>query len=136
MDRSQAYTIVRERSGGRCEAAIENVCLGTHDTTHHRRKVGRIHTPSNLLAVCGDGTRGCHGWLEAHPNRAMSEGLSVSNYDDPAQISAHMRWENVRSWFVLEEDGTLEWDTCDFEPVALQAGAPSGLLSFYRKNPR
>jgi hypothetical protein len=25
---------------------------------------------SNLLAVCGDGTTGCHGWMEAHRREA------------------------------------------------------------------
>ena len=34
----RARNIVRIRANGRCEAAVPNVCMGKHDTTHHRRK--------------------------------------------------------------------------------------------------
>lgn len=136
MNEARAYSIVRERAGGRCEAAIDNVCLGEHDTTHHRRKPGRISVPSNLLAVCGDGTIGCHGWIESHPEWAMEEGLWVSHTEDPATVSAHMRWENLRSWYVLEDDGMLVWDTSEFETITLSLAAPTALLQFYRKGNR
>lgn len=64
---------VYARSQGRCE-----VCgiHGAH-TFHHRLKKGQGGTwaPSNGLHVCGDGTRFCHGWIEANPAHAMLLGL-------------------------------------------------------------
>ena len=38
MSEEKARNTVRMRAGGQCEAAIPNICLGTHDTVHHRRK--------------------------------------------------------------------------------------------------
>ncbi|WP_432420793.1 HNH endonuclease [Nocardia farcinica] len=63
--------IVATRSGGRCERCGQ---FGT--TVHHRRKrsQGGRWDASNLLALCGDGVRGCHGWAEANPSAAHEAG--------------------------------------------------------------
>lgn len=118
----KARHIVRTRANGRCEAAIPNVCFGTHDTTHHRRKRRYADTrwvASNLIAVCGDGTRGCHGYIEAHPAWAMDEGLWLRENDDPREVSVHMRWgqAHAKSWWVLDDEGLLHWDGGEFEPL-------------------
>jgi len=118
----KARNIVRLRADGRCEAAIPNVCFGTHDTTHHRRKRRYADTrwvASNLLAVCGDGTRGCHGYIEANPAWAQSQGLWLLEHEDPRQTSAHMRWAYTRSWYFLDDEGMLHWDESDFEDLVL-----------------
>lgn len=72
MNESQARRIVAERCGGRCER-----CGAPEYTVHHRRKrsQGGGWEPSNLLALCGHGTAGCHGHVEANPNWATALGF-------------------------------------------------------------
>ena len=129
--------IVKTRSGGRCEAAIENVCMGQAQTVHHRlkRSHGGGWNPSNLLHLCGDGTIGCHGWIEVHPRLANEKGMWLFAGEDPLETACHMRWENLRSWYVLDDQGLLHWDTYDFEPITLSWAAPSN-LSFQPKPSR
>lgn len=63
----------------RCER-----CDGPLDTmsVHHRRPRGMGGTrdetanwPENLLALCGTGTTGCHGWVESNRTAAYDTGL-------------------------------------------------------------
>lgn len=120
---ARGRAIVYERAGGRCEAAVPGVCLGTIDSVHHRRKAGRVWNPANLLAVCGDGTTGCHGWIEHHPDKAREDGLWVDSTDDPLEVSVHMRWENARAWWFLDDEGILHYDESEFEPLVPSWGA-------------
>ena len=62
---------------------------------HHRRPRGMggtkdptIHDPSNLVALCGSGTTGCHGWIESNRAQARWEGWLISRHDtrSPADI--------------------------------------------------
>lgn len=64
--------LVETRCGGRCER-----CGTAGYTVHHRRKrsQGGSWDASNLLALCGSGTTGCHGWVEAHPKAAHEQGF-------------------------------------------------------------
>ena len=85
---------------------------------HHRlkRSHGGTWAPSNILHLCGDGTRGCHGHIEANPQWANQEGLWLMAGDSPPdQASVHMRWECLRSWFVPDDTGMLEWDLFTWE---------------------
>lgn len=90
---------VLERAGYRCE------CCGTplgdrrgeDFSIHHRRCRGMGGTnwfgsnlPSNLMAVCGSGTTGCHGWIESHRFEAMALGYLVSRYQDPSAVPAQI----------------------------------------------
>lgn len=72
MNERTARQIIAERCGGRCER-----CGQPQYTVHHRRKrsQGGTWAPSNLLAVCGDGARGCHGHIEANPTWAHAMGF-------------------------------------------------------------
>lgn len=65
--------LVRERSGGWCEAKITEVCDGRSVHVHHvAGRVGkRAHDPSNLLDLCSD----CHSWIHANPDAAMGLGF-------------------------------------------------------------
>lgn len=117
VSENRCRDIVAQRSGGICEVVRAGVCLGRASSMHHRRKHGRIWAPSNVVHVCGDGTTGCHGWIEAHPEAANEEGLWVWDHEDPAAVSAHLRWESIYTWFVLDDEGLLHWDSMDFEKV-------------------
>lgn len=46
----------------------------------------RINNASNLMAICGSGTTGCHGWLESHREDAYVKGWLVHRNDDPTHI--------------------------------------------------
>lgn len=113
--------IVRERSAGLCEIALPDICLGRVAGVHHRvkRSQGGTWSPANLLDSCGSGTTGCHGWVEANPDKAHELGLSLRSYESPEEISAYIRWAGQRSRWFLEADGTLRWDdtSTGFEDV-------------------
>jgi hypothetical protein len=77
--------VIHPRSGGRCEVRIPGICTGTAESTHHRkpRKQGGLNTEWNLVDVCGDGVRGCHGYIERNRERAYANGWLVHSWDDP-----------------------------------------------------
>lgn len=100
---AKGRAIVYERSQGRCE-----VCQRPADTFHHRVKHGQGGTwdPANGLHLCGDGTRFCHGWIEANPAHAMTLGLWLPHGSDPAAWPAYLRptmWP--RGWWRPDNDG-------------------------------
>lgn len=76
------------RSGGRCEVRINMVCRGRAWTRHHRlpRGQGGSNDLSNLLHVCGDGTTGCHGYIEHNRTASYEAGWLVHMGMDPAQV--------------------------------------------------
>ena len=96
---------VLERSGYRCEACGKLVGdqRGTDYSIHHRRARGMGGTrwfgcnlPSNLLVLCGSGTTGCHGYVEAHRFHAANAGWLVSRYKDPADTPVEVQGRIVR----------------------------------------
>lgn len=79
---ASARAEVFERSQGRCEAAVEGVCLGRGDQAHHkrRRSQGGQDTPSNLLWIC----RKCHDHVHRFPAQAEALGLLEFSSYNPA----------------------------------------------------
>jgi hypothetical protein len=75
---------------------------------HHRLKRGQggLWEPQNIVAVCGDGTRGCHGWCEANPDAAEAQGFHVRPWQDPA--TTRIRWR-LSTWALLTPDGGIEY---------------------------
>lgn len=76
---------------------------------HHRVKRGQGGTwaVENIVAVCGDGVRGCHGWIESHPNAAAAEGFHVRPWCNPAEVMVCYR---LSHWALLLPDGTVDYD--------------------------
>jgi hypothetical protein len=76
----KAKKIVRERSGGRCEARIASICTGRATDAHHvkMRSRGGQHDPSNLLDVC----RRCHEWIGNNPRSAHQMGFVKHSWED------------------------------------------------------
>lgn len=102
---AQGRAVVYERSMRRCE-----VCGRAADSVHHRNKQGRVWSPGNLLSLCGDGTRFCHGWIEAHPRHAMALGLWVPRAVDPLTVPIYARPAMFRrAWWWASDDGMWEW---------------------------
>lgn len=74
---------------------------------HHRKKRGQggPWSPENIVAVCGSGTTGCHGWIEGHPNAAAETGFHVRPWQDPAQIPVLYRGSKH---VLLDEGGGMQ----------------------------
>jgi len=87
-DMRRSRPIVKARSHGTCEVRIPGVCLGRAESMHHRQREGvGPSLPYNLLHLCGDGTRGCHGYIEHHRTEAIEKGWIVNTWDDPIAVA-------------------------------------------------
>ncbi|MGH1563075.1 HNH endonuclease [Mumia sp. DW29H23] len=76
-------------------------------TIQHRigRGMGGTRDPkvaavSNLLALCGSGTTGCHGWVEHHPILADAHGWSAPRRATTTAWAVYS-W---RGWIALSDD--------------------------------
>lgn len=121
---------VLARAGGLCEVALTEACrarrrrLDSPEGTnqHHRRPGGMggskraaIHSPANLLQVCGQGnTSGCHGWIEKHRTEAYELGLLVHDGQDPAAVAVRL-WNGRR--VLLGHAGYVDADAAATEPA-------------------
>ena len=75
---------------------------------HHRkpRRMGGTRSAatqaaSNLLVVCGSGTTGCHGWVEAHRTQALADGWLLHDGDEPLDTRVLRR----HVWVLLDDNG-------------------------------
>lgn len=100
---------MNRRSGGFCEARIPHVCLNQATSAHHRFKDGREWHPANMLDTCGDGTTGCHGWIEANPNEANARGLWLYAGEHYLVTPLIMNWRGIIDWYYLTNDGGIRW---------------------------
>lgn len=93
--------VVNLRSGGDERRGICERCGRIGTTIHHRKKrsQGGPWTPENCVALCGHGTAGCHGWVEAHPAKAWAEGWYVRSHEDEATRAVF----SVSGWVWLGE---------------------------------
>lgn len=101
--------IVYARSGGVCE------CCGARraESWSHRvaKSRGGLWSPSNGLHLCGDGTRLCHGWLEANPTWAGGGFWHIRrDLRLPDIVPTYLRTPEVPDggWFLLLDDGSRE----------------------------
>lgn len=102
---SAARLIVYERSERTCE-----VCGRPGESVHHRMKQGRPWEPGNLLMLCGDGTRRCHGWIENQPTYAKALGLWLPRGADWSTAPAYIKPRLfTRGWWTLDDDGCLTY---------------------------
>lgn len=97
----------------RCGVSIQSIPMSIH---HRRpRAMGGTHRPetnyaSNLMALCGSGTTGCHGYLESHRSEAMDYGFIVPQYETPNNVPVKTF---IYGWVLLNDDGTF---TTTLEP--------------------
>lgn len=78
---------------------------------HHRkpRRMGgttdiRINQTSNLMAICGSGTTGCHGWLEHNRQVAYKKGWLVRANENAAEIEVEVHQGNEITRVYLTDD--------------------------------
>ncbi|MBX6749988.1 MAG: hypothetical protein IRY85_10035 [Micromonosporaceae bacterium] len=65
-----------------------------------------VNLPSNLFAVHGDGTSGCHGRIESHRAEAYSNGWLLHDGDVPSQEAI---CHAVHGWCYLTDDGRISY---------------------------
>ena len=86
------YVFARERHVCRC-------CQFRHADTMHElipRSIGGKRSASNSVAVCGDGVRGCHGFLQRHEIKWTSDGEGAEGtLLFTAMTRASARWVEI-----------------------------------------
>lgn len=102
---------VMMRANYRCEICGGSLMGVDGMSIHHRKPRGMggtidvaINNPSNLMAICGSGTTGCHGWLESHREVAYEKGWLVHRYDDPAKVPAELDQGVRKATLFLTDD--------------------------------
>jgi hypothetical protein len=122
----QVTALLMIRGGGKCEVRSP-VCLGpglwllgsNMISRHHRLPRGMggttdpaVNTLSRLLIVCGDGTKGCHGWIENLERGAAYElGYLVRRGQAPADVPVvlasgrRVMLDDLGPWYLRPPDG-------------------------------
>lgn len=101
---------VRQRDSYRCVRCGKSPADAVLSTQHRQaRGMGgtrraSVNAPSNLITLCGTGTTGCHGWVEAHPVEARANGWAVASWDNPATTPVL----TPRGWVLLDDDFCFE----------------------------
>lgn len=113
----QGAAVVRERSWGLCEACGGHAGI----QTHHRLPRGMggvsraglvVNLPSNLIRLC----ELMHRTIESQREWAVEMGYLVRRGDDPATIPVYLRTVNGSGWFLLHNDGAIEWQDLPTPP--------------------
>jgi hypothetical protein len=105
------------RADGRCEVCAGPLAGVVGFSIHHRlpRRMGgsrrpELNSPANLVVVCGSGTTGCHGRIEANRERAYEDGLLLRADQAPTDVPVMLadphhpsQWPRL-VW--LTDDGT------------------------------
>lgn len=71
--------------------------------------------PQNLIVLCGNGTEGCHGWVESNREAALECGWLVLQSADPAREPVLVRGHR---WVWLAADGTTLTEPPEVPPCA------------------
>lgn len=94
---------VHMRADGYCErCGIDFDGVGMMSIHHRRpRRMGGTSDPvansvSNLMAICGSGTTGCHGWIESHRTEAYTNGWLLYSGQNPGEIPAYIHGKGFR----------------------------------------
>lgn len=117
---------VLTRSENWCEVRRPGVCIsGWGHSTHHRLDLSlenRGWPPSRLLRTCGDGSRGCHGWITENPKQAHDEGRwALESHEKPEKtpvLIASPLWPGERRWVLLDDEGGVTPTTAPEEVAA------------------
>lgn len=109
VNEKKCRLIVAERSEGFCERCCRS---DRRLTMHHRKKRGQggLWTPENIVALCGHGTVGCHGWVEHFPDAAAVRGWHVRPWQNPAE--APVLWRGS-DWVLLTAEGKTQRVDCN-----------------------
>lgn len=104
----EARDIVRRRDGHRCQMCGASV-LNIPSSVHHRINKGaggsaKLERPSLLVRLCGDGVRGCHGWVTNEPRMAGLTGWLLPK-NNPDIDSTREPLLTYAGWVLLDDAG-------------------------------
>lgn len=106
----QTRVDVLNRAKYRCEKCGMALSDTFYYSIHHRTPRGmggsreaRLNMPSNLVAICGSGTTGCHGQIESDRTKSMDEGWLVTRFDEPAEVPLYIYGVG---WMYLTDEAT------------------------------
>jgi hypothetical protein len=99
---------VLSRNGYKCEKCGSDFLWGV--SVHHRRPrmMGgssnpQLHLSANLIALCGSGTTGCHGWVESHRTESRELGYLIQKVESAELIPFR---DDTGIWWHIYNDGT------------------------------
>lgn len=105
--------LIVTRDDHRCAACGVRVNgeRGRDWSVHHRKPRGMggtkdpaVSSPANGVILCGSGTTGCHGEVEANRGNAMVEGFLISR--NGVQVPSEVSIEHaVHGYVYLDDDG-------------------------------
>lgn len=100
--------VVLERDQFRCCRCGSYVGPFGDFSVHHRRPRGmggskrpETNLPANLLTLCGSGTTGCHGHIEANRDEARAAGLILLQAQTPTAEPVRTH----RGLLLLDDEG-------------------------------
>jgi hypothetical protein len=121
----EVRAMVIVRSSGCCEHCGRQLheagqWIDEHSFHHRRpRGMGGTNRPetngaANLLLLCGSGTTGCHGLIEAGRAMAHESGQLLWQTQDPAEVPVWILQRGLGlvsrlAPALLDDDGSLEW---------------------------
>jgi hypothetical protein len=65
-------------------------------------KDSTLHLPANLIVLCGTGTSGCHGWVEANRSEARKLGLLIQKVESAEEIPFQ---DKSQVWWRIDNNG-------------------------------
>ena len=102
--------IVYERDGYRCARCGRHAGNGPMSIQHRRArgmggsKAPNTNSPSNLILLCGDGVRGCHGHIEQNRDEARHTGFNVPQFVANPESIPVTYWDG-RTYKLNDEGG-------------------------------
>ena len=64
-----------------------------------------LHQPANLIALCGSGVTGCHGWVESNRDKAREMGYLIMKVESAEDIPF---CDNSGNWWKIDNLGQKE----------------------------
>lgn len=103
--------VIWDRDSGSCVRCGVSL-LSKRGSYQHRRARGSggsrawdTGSVQNGCLLCGDGTTGCHGYVEQHPSEALVDGYRVPQGSDPSLVPMRV---HGHGWVLLRADGAYE----------------------------
>jgi gp62 family protein len=104
--------VVYERDQYRCARCGRHAGNGPMSIQHRRArgmggsKSPNTNSPSNLILLCGDGVRGCHGHIEQNRSEARKAGYNIPQFVDNPEAIPVQYWDGRT--YLLKDDGSRE----------------------------
>ncbi|MFI7191429.1 HNH endonuclease [Nocardia nova] len=102
MSQKKVRQITRQRARDLCERCGRRRAHSLHHLKN--RSQGGEWSPQNCVWLCGDGVRGCHGWVTEHPDAAWEEGFHLRSWETPGERPIR---SGVHGVVFLADDGSV-----------------------------